>query len=69
MPCLQKDGELRNENCGGYLNMDKFKRFGNSIDRLITGKDLSRKEAMDLFIVILNGEQTEIHQGALLEKL
>ena len=48
--------------------MDRFRRFGNSIDRLITGKDLS-KEAMDLFIVILNGEQTEIHQGALLEKL
>ncbi|MDL1958637.1 MAG: anthranilate phosphoribosyltransferase [Deltaproteobacteria bacterium] len=46
--------------------MDRFRRFGNSIDRLITGKDLSRKEAMDLFIEILNGEQTEIHQGAFL---
>jgi len=49
--------------------MDRFRRFGNSIDRLITGKDLSRKEATDLFMEILNGEQTEIHQEALLEKL
>ncbi len=43
---------------------DKFKNFGNSINRLIAGEDLSREETKRLFSEILNGEQTDIHQGA-----
>ena len=43
---------------------DKFRNFGNSINRLIAGEDLSREETKRLFSEILNGEQTDIHQGA-----
>jgi len=45
---------------------DKIKNFGNSIDLLIAGKNLTREQTRDLFSEILLGKQTEIHQGAFL---
>jgi len=45
---------------------DKFKKFGNSITALISGKDLSREQTKELFSEILNNKQSEIHQGAFL---
>ncbi len=45
---------------------DGFRHFGKSINRLISGEDLSREETRELFSEILNGEQPEIHQGAFL---
>ncbi len=48
---------------------DKLKKFGNSINRLIAGECLSRKETKDLFSEILKGEQTDIHQGAFLSAI
>ena len=48
---------------------DKAKLFGNSINRLIAGEDLSREHTRDLFAEILRGEQTDIHQGAFLSAI
>jgi anthranilate phosphoribosyltransferase len=48
---------------------DKAKIFGNSINRLIAGEDLSREHTRDLFSEILRGEQTDIHQGAFLSAI
>ena len=45
---------------------DQFKKFGNSIDRLINGENLSRPETSELFGQILTGRQSDIHQGAFL---
>jgi anthranilate phosphoribosyltransferase len=45
---------------------DKFKKFGNSITALISGKDLNRKQTKKLVSEILNSEQSDIHQGAFL---
>ncbi len=45
---------------------DKFKKFGNSITALISGKDLNREQTRKLFSEILLEEQPEIHQGAFL---
>jgi len=47
----------------------KIKSFGSSINRLIAGKSLSREETRELFSEILQGEQTEIHQGAFLSAI
>jgi len=44
----------------------RFKKFGNAVNRLIVGEDLTRKETRHLVSEILNGEQSEIHQGAFL---
>lgn len=44
----------------------RFKKFGNAVDRLISGKNLSRAETKQLVSEILQGRQTEIHQGAFL---
>jgi anthranilate phosphoribosyltransferase len=48
---------------------DKAKIFGNCINRLIAGEDLSREQTRDLFSEILRGEQTDIHQGAFLSAI
>lgn len=48
---------------------EKFRKFGNSINRLIAGESLSREETKDLFSEILKGEQTDIHQGAFLSAI
>ncbi|HDH98585.1 MAG TPA: anthranilate phosphoribosyltransferase [Deltaproteobacteria bacterium] len=45
---------------------DRFKEFGDSINRLILGERLSRLETRDLFAEILEGNQTDMHQGAFL---
>ncbi len=45
---------------------DKFKKFGNSITALLSGKNLSRDKTRELFSEILNNEQSDIHQGAFL---
>ena len=45
---------------------DKFKKFGNSITALISGKDLSREQTKKWFSEILNNEPSDIHQGAFL---
>ncbi|MBN1932428.1 MAG: anthranilate phosphoribosyltransferase [Desulfobacterales bacterium] len=48
---------------------ERFVKFGNSIDRLIAGKDLSREEAQLCFAEILKAEQSDIHQGAFLSAI
>lgn len=48
---------------------DKMKQFGQSINRLIVGKDLTREQTRDLVSEILLGEQSEIHQGAFLSAI
>ncbi|MBW1836742.1 MAG: anthranilate phosphoribosyltransferase [Deltaproteobacteria bacterium] len=48
---------------------DSMKQFGQSINRLIAGEDLSRDLTRDLFSEILLGEQSEIHQGAFLSAI
>ena len=45
---------------------NKIKNFGNSINLLIAGENLTREQTRDLFSEILLGEQSEIHQGAFL---
>jgi anthranilate phosphoribosyltransferase len=45
---------------------DNMKQFGSWIDRLIAGDDLSLEAAHSAFTLILNDEQTAIHQGAFL---
>ncbi len=45
---------------------DKIKNFGNSINLLIAGENLTREQTRDLFSEILLGEQPEMHQGAFL---
>jgi anthranilate phosphoribosyltransferase len=45
---------------------DKMKNFGNAINRLIAGENFSKEATRTLFAEILAGEQSEIHQGALL---
>lgn len=45
---------------------DRFKMFGNAVNRLIAGKDLDRDETKQLVAQILKGEQSDIHQGAFL---
>jgi anthranilate phosphoribosyltransferase len=45
---------------------NKIKNFGNSINLLIAGENLTREQTRDLFSEILLGEQPEIHQGAFL---
>ena len=47
----------------------KMKQFGQSINSLLAGKDLTREETRDLFSEILLGEQSEIHQGAFLSAI
>lgn len=42
------------------------KNFGNFINRLIAGEDLTREETRNLFNEILLDEQPELHQGAFL---
>lgn len=48
---------------------DRFKSFGESINRLIGGEDFSREETKNLFSEMLNNEQTDIHQGAFLSAI
>lgn len=48
---------------------DKIKTFGKIVDKLISGKDLSRPETREAFTQILENEQTELHQGAFLAAL
>jgi anthranilate phosphoribosyltransferase len=43
-----------------------FKMFGNAVNRLIAGEDLTRQETRHLVSEILKGKQFEIHQGAFL---
>jgi anthranilate phosphoribosyltransferase len=45
---------------------DRFKKFGNSITSLISGKDLNREQTRKLFSEILNNKQSDMHQGAFL---
>jgi len=45
---------------------NRFKEFGNAINRLIVGEDLTRNETKQLVSEILSGEQSDIHQGAFL---
>lgn len=45
---------------------EKMKNFGNAINRLIARENFSREETRALFAEIMEGEQSEIHQGALL---
>jgi len=45
---------------------ERLKRFGFFIDCLIKKQSLPRKVVRDLFLEILKGDQTEIHQGAFL---
>jgi len=47
----------------------RFKEFGNAVNRLIVGKDLTREETQHLVSEILEGKQSEIHQGAFLAAL
>jgi hypothetical protein len=47
----------------------RMKQFGQSINSLLAGKDLTREETRDLFSEILLGEQSEIHQGAFLSAI
>lgn len=48
---------------------EKLKRFGKIINCLIAGETLSRAETKTLFLEILKGEQTEMHQGAFLSAI
>ena len=45
---------------------DKLKIFGTRIAALITGKDLARDEAKDMFRQVLLNEQPDLQQGAFL---
>lgn len=45
---------------------NRFKEFGNAINRLIIGENLSRNETKQLVSEILSGRQSDIHQGAFL---
>ena len=47
----------------------RFKEFGNAVNRLIVGEDLTREETQHLVSEILEGKQSEIHQGAFLAAL
>jgi anthranilate phosphoribosyltransferase len=48
---------------------EKSRRFGNSINCLIAKENFSREETKNLFLEILKGEQTEMHQGAFLSAI
>jgi len=43
--------------------------FGEKIEQVLKGKNLTRKEAKNLFSQVLLGRQSEIHQGAFLAAL
>jgi len=45
---------------------NKVADFGRTIDKLISGEELSRAATREAFSQILQAEQTEMHQGALL---
>ncbi len=45
---------------------DRFKLFGDAVNRLIAGKSLRRDETKRLVAEILKEEQSDIHQGAFL---
>jgi anthranilate phosphoribosyltransferase len=45
---------------------DDLRYFGSKVDALIKGQNLNRSEANDLFKIILNNEQPDLHQGAFL---
>ena len=51
------------------MQEDLQKTFGQTITNLIQKQDLSRKEAKDAFITILNNETTDMQQGAFLAAL
>ncbi|MBU0986861.1 MAG: anthranilate phosphoribosyltransferase [Proteobacteria bacterium] len=46
-----------------------FKEFGNAVNRLIAGENLSREETQSLVSDILRGKQSDIHQGAFLSAI
>ena len=45
---------------------EKMKNFGNAINRLMAGENFSKEMTRSLFVEIMKGEQSDIHQGALL---
>ncbi|MCK5433798.1 MAG: anthranilate phosphoribosyltransferase, partial [Dehalococcoidales bacterium] len=48
---------------------DKLKIFGARVAAVITGKDLARDEAKDMFRQVLLNEQPDLQQGAFLVAL
>ncbi|OGV68604.1 MAG: anthranilate phosphoribosyltransferase [Lentisphaerae bacterium RIFOXYA12_FULL_48_11] len=51
------------------MTNDKLKAFGDTIQRLINGENLSRDEAYACFMQVLRNEQPDLQQGAFLAAL
>jgi len=53
----------------GRMKEEDMESFGETIEQVLKGKNLTRKEAKNLFSQVLLGRQSEIHQGAFLAAL
>jgi len=53
----------------GRMKEEDMESFGEKIEQVLKGKNLTRKEAKNLFSQVLLGRQSEIHQGAFLAAL
>ena len=51
------------------MQEESLKSFGSRIAALISGQDLSRGEAKEMFVQVLLNEQPDLHQGAFLAAL
>lgn len=51
------------------MTMEKHREFGALISKLIQSQNLTREEANEAFLQILNNEPTDMHQGAFLAAL